>query len=277
MNVATIERIRQLTGARKKRRVVGYVPRLPVGAETAYVSALRKHVKALHERTMRSLEAPMRALAALDTGQRMDGPIEDMISAIIAGQAAAASDVVTSAVFATIVRIWSRVNDHNRGEMERVLGITGPLLDPDLSVELDVWRDANVRLIQSVGSEYLDDVLELVAEAQRTGMRVETLRERIVERFGVSQSRADLIARDQVLKANADLTRIRQRRVGVTSYRWSTSKDSRVRSGHAALEGQVFRWDAPPVVDASGRRAHPGTDFQCRCVAIAVFDSDGTG
>jgi SPP1 gp7 family putative phage head morphogenesis protein len=84
-----------------------------------------------------------------------------------------------------------------------------------------------------------------------------------------------LIARDQILKANADLSRTRMQRVGVTRYRWSTSRDVRVRADHAALEGTMQTFSDPPVVDQrTGRRANPGVDFQCRCVAIPVFDND---
>lgn len=66
-----------------------------------------------------------------------------------------------------------------------------------------------------------------------------------------------------------------QQDAGVQEYIWSDSGDSRVRSGHHRLNGKKFRWDDPPVVDErTGRRCHPGEDFQCRCVAIPVFDID---
>lgn len=40
-----------------------------------------------------------------------------------------------------------------------------------------------------------------------------------------------------------------------------------------ALNHKRFRWDNPPVVDEkTGRRCHPGKDYQCRCCALPVFN-----
>lgn len=53
---------------------------------------------------------------------------------------------------------------------------------------------------------------------------------------------------------------------GFQYYVWTTKKDSKVRPDHARLEGRIINWNDPPVVDLrSGRRAHPGGDYNCRC------------
>ncbi len=98
-----------------------------------------------------------------------------------------------------------------------------------------------------------------------SSMRVEELRSLVMERFDVSKSRADLIARDQVLKLNGQITEERQTRAGVEQYVWTTAGDERVREEHAALEGQVIDWNSPPTV------GHPGEDYQCRCVAFPLI------
>jgi hypothetical protein len=42
-----------------------------------------------------------------------------------------------------------------------------------------------------------------------------------------------------------------------------TSRDERVRSGHAALHGKVFRYDTPPVTNPrTGEVNHPGQDYR---------------
>jgi SPP1 gp7 family putative phage head morphogenesis protein len=257
----------------KVRRRSKAPPKLPTAAELAYVRALRGQVRALSAYVLGKLEPGLRAAEKAERTDAADD-LRALVAALL-GDPRVSSIMAGAETIATIAVVWDRLNRHNRGEVERVLGITGPLLDVDTAPELDRWRAANVDLIRTIGPDSLGEVLDLVTEAQRTGMRVETLRERIGERFAVAESRAELIARDQVLKANADLTRIRHQRVGVRSYTWSTSKDSRVRPGHAALEGQSFAWSSPPVVDPSGRVAHPGQDYQCRCVAIPIFDDEG--
>ena len=55
---------------------------------------------------------------------------------------------------------------------------------------------------------------------------------------------------------------------GFQYYVWTTRKDDRVRPDHARLEGRICNWNDPPVVDLrSGRRRHPGEDYNCRCTA----------
>jgi SPP1 gp7 family putative phage head morphogenesis protein len=114
------------------------------------------------------------------------------------------------------------------------------------------------------------------------GERVEGLRDKLQERFAVSQSKADLIARDQVLKLNGQVTRERQKASGITEYIWTTARDERVRGNpnglypnsshdHYSLDGTRQRWDAPPQVADDGTTAHPGEDYQCRCVAAPVL------
>ena len=127
----------------------------------------------------------------------------------------------------------------------------------------------NVDLIKSIPLELLDQVEDVVRPAVTTGLRVEELMKQVRERFEVSDSRAQLIARDQVGKFNGELAQARAENLGVETYVWSISKDVRVRHDHKELEGSVQRYDTPPVVDVkTGRREKPGGDYQCRCQAL---------
>lgn len=156
-------------------------------------------------------------------------------------------------------------------ESSRVLGV--PIIDHEAFAPL-VSRSVStsVALIRSVAAEELGRAEEIIKESAARGLRVEEIIRLFTKTFSLSDSRAELIARDQTLKLNADVNQERQAQAGVTSYTWSTSKDSRVREDHQALDGEEFSWLSPPVVDKkTGRREHPGRDFQCRCVAIPVI------
>jgi len=61
----------------------------------------------------------------------------------------------------------------------------------------------------------------------------------------------------------------KQEAIGVKRYIWRTRQDSRVRPGHARLEGTVQRWAKPPDV-GGGRMLHPGEDWNCRCIAVPI-------
>lgn len=135
-----------------------------------------------------------------------------------------------------------------------------------LGARIDMFRDTNVSLIKSLVGNQIDDIQKLLESSEATGLRVEELRSQIMDRFGVSKSKADLLARDQTLKLNANITQARQRGAGVERYVWTTSGDERVREEHADLEGQVFSWDDPPAP------GHPGEDYQCRCTAFPLIE-----
>lgn len=153
----------------------------------------------------------------------------------------------------------------------RALAGMVPLAWEDVPLQeatLRAWVERNVSLIQSIDSRYLDDVQGVLLTAQTTGTQTRALQEQLRERFSVSASRAELIARDQLGKLNGQINEGRSRQLGVKRYRWSTSGDERVRRSHEALDGKVFSWDAPPAV------GHPGTDFQCRCSAEPVFEDE---
>lgn len=169
--------------------------------------------------------------------------------------------------------VAAEVARHNQSEMSRVLSVDLRGADVGLESFIGGFIEKNVRLIQSVGVEQLSRMQEVVSNATQGQTRVEELRDQILSTFDVTKSRASLIARDQTLKANAQLTQVRQQQVGVTEYIWTSSGDERVRPGHLDLDGTTQSWLVPPVVDEkTGRTAHPGEDYQCRCTATPIVD-----
>lgn len=157
---------------------------------------------------------------------------------------------------------------------------------PSLAIAADRFVDQNVKLITNVADKELGELQDLFKDPSTKGLSVDEIQDLVQERFKVSDSRAQLIARDQTLKLNAQITQTRQTRAGVTRYVWTTSNDERVRPDprvvkdpsrpgpdHRALEGTVQSWDSPPVVDTkTNRRAHPGEDYQCRCTAFPLIE-----
>lgn len=155
------------------------------------------------------------------------------------------------------------VSKSNAKEMKRLLGIDVARRDVGLGPIVEKFREDNVRLISSIPGELLTNVQTMLEE--NSGLRVEALAAKLQGSFDISDSRAALIARDQTLKLNGQITKTRQQSVGVTSYIWTTSNDERVREEHAALEGTIQQWDNPP------EPGNPGDDYQCRCTAFPIL------
>ncbi len=163
-------------------------------------------------------------------------------------------------------------------EVKRTIGID--ILDDYYSGDfyrqnLDLWVKDNVNLIKTRPQETLGKMMNIVSNGFMQGTTTDTIARKISAAYGYDLYWAKFVARDQMAKLNAEITQKAQQDAGITRYEWSTSDDSRVRKSHAALDGKIFSWDDPPVVDEkTGRRCHPGQDYQCRCVALPIFDED---
>ena len=149
---------------------------------------------------------------------------------------------------------------------------------------MDTWVQDNVNLIITQPKDSLDRMREIVKQGYVEGQRPEAIAKEINEAYGMSKNHAKFVARDQVSKLNAQITQAQQQDAGVEEYTWSSSGDSRVRDCHRYLHGKKFRWDDPPEMwyhtksrgrVNTGRHCHPGEDYQCRCVAIPVFNMEG--
>lgn len=136
------------------------------------------------------------------------------------------------------------------------------------------WAEINAALITSIPAQYLDEIAALIEGGVRAGTPTARLRDEIKARYGVTTSRANLIARDQTAKLTSQIQRHRHQSYGIEEYMWSTSGDSRVRQVHANLDGRIFRYDAPPVADKKGNRGHPGELWQCRCTGRPIRPQD---
>jgi SPP1 gp7 family putative phage head morphogenesis protein len=166
-----------------------------------------------------------------------------------------------------------RTAEANKADQQRVfkslLGVDVIGREQWLGDFVDLFTTSNVRLIKSIPEKYFAELEDLVRDAAVTGKRPEAFADDLEERYGVSRSKAKLLARDQVGKFNGELTRVRQGRLGIKSFIWRTSQDERVRDSHKAKEGNSYDWDSPP-----NDTGIPGADYQCRCTAEPVIDLD---
>lgn len=140
---------------------------------------------------------------------------------------------------------------------------------------MTMWVEENVDLIKTIPHNALGEMRNIVLEGYRNGVPTTRLVKEIQKVYSINKRHARLIARDQIAKLNGQIAKMQQEDAGVTEYVWSTSNDQRVRESHRALNNKRFKWSEPPIVDEkTGRRCHPGQDYQCRCCALPVFDFD---
>jgi SPP1 gp7 family putative phage head morphogenesis protein len=138
--------------------------------------------------------------------------------------------------------------------------------EPWLSGAINEFVHENVALIKSVPAEFFSDLERQLKRNIADGARPEELEDLITDRYNVAESRAKLIARDQVGKFNGDLNRVRQKDLGIERFVWRSMHDNRVRPEHEDRDGETYSWDDPPDGET------PGEPVQCRCYADPVLE-----
>ncbi|MBO9332895.1 phage head morphogenesis protein [Achromobacter xylosoxidans] len=134
-----------------------------------------------------------------------------------------------------------------------------------------------VDLIKSIPIEAAKRVHVLTSEALLDSTRAAEIAKEIMRSGEVAESRALLIARTEVARTAAKLAEARAQAVGSTHYIWRTSGDSDVRAGHRHMNGKVFAWADPPMVNEGTdkrpvwMRHHPGEIWNCRCYAEPIL------
>ena len=127
-----------------------------------------------------------------------------------------------------------------------------------------------VELIKSLPIEAGLRAQKLSQEAVMGGKRADEVAAELARSGEVTESRATLIARTEIAKANAALTQARAEYVGTDHYIWRTAEDGDVRESHAVMNGKIFRFDDPPYVEGEGNHG-PGEFPNCRCFAEPVI------
>lgn len=156
-------------------------------------------------------------------------------------------------------------------------GAKGIIVTPELTDEMiegisEKWANNLNLYIKNWTLESINRLRRRVSDNTFAGNRAENLVDVIKHDFGMSENKAKFLARQETALLMSQFREERFKSAGVQKYRWSTSGDSRVRERHRELNGKVFTWDNPPIIDELGHRGHPGQDYNCRCIAIPLID-----
>jgi len=265
---------------RKRPKIVPM--KYPIGQEFAYRRVLLKmnnKYKQILKRNMSPyVEAMVKEATAvhLPTGQIRQDALgwRDQLNRVMQRIADDMRDP-TNQIIKEMVRIGPQTNQYNKAEWTRLVrsqyGVNPTKEDPEkYNALLANWARNNALLIKDIPDKTSRQIAEQVNQALIEGTNLADTQKEIFnimsDRTDVQDSRAKLIARDQVAKLNGQLTMERQVDMGVDSYIWRTVGDERVRETHADNEDQTFTWDNPPA-----ETGHPGEDYQCRCWAEPIL------
>jgi SPP1 gp7 family putative phage head morphogenesis protein len=278
-DVAARRAVMKSLGVRRRR-----VPRqlLPNAIQLEYFKTLRAMVRRLHELVMQhvgtKIELWQGSASRHDDLSWEEDYSEEIAQAMEETRREFEAEYPKSEQKRIVEDVAKRTSNHQqeqlRRQMKAALGIDIVHAEPWIAQSISRFTAENVSLIGSIESTALHQVETLLLRDITAGRRHEEISDDIEARFGVSESRASLIARDQCLKFTGELNKRRQADLGMRSFRWATSRDNRVREEHAAREGKIFPWDVGADVEESGRDgSFPGTaGVNCRCTAEPVIE-----
>jgi uncharacterized protein with gpF-like domain len=128
----------------------------------------------------------------------------------------------------------------------------------------------NVALIKSIPQQYFTQVEGIVMRGYGRGRDLQEITTELKTRYGITQRRAVLIARDQSNKLNAVTTQARRQELGITEAIWQHSHGGREpRKSHVAADGRKFEIVKGCLID--GKYILPGEEINCRCVSKSVL------
>lgn len=269
--IINLAAIMQERGGRRRRFV--FRPAEPTrAADVGYLTALRRMLRGAQAivrndilpAVVKANERRADAMATDDTG--VDAAMRKLEREIARRLVLAATRMVER-----VLRLERKRNTkHFVSAVKSAIGVdlSSVVTEGAIDEAFQAILQRNVDLITRLADATREKIRMAVEEAVLSGMPAKDLQARLTHDFGVLDSRAKLIARDQIAKVNSDLNQLRQQQVGVEEYEWSSSRDERVRPLHRELNGRTFRWDQPGP-DAG---MHPGQPINCRCVAIAVIN-----
>lgn len=144
-------------------------------------------------------------------------------------------------------------------------------MSPEVNDVVQAAVGENVSLIKSIAEQHLTQVEGAVMRSVSAGRDLASLVDDLEARYGVTRRRAAFIARDQVNKATAAVTRARQTQLGIEEAVWMHSHGgNHPRPTHVAMNGQRYKVSEGMWDPALKRRIWPGTEPNCRCVARSV-------
>lgn len=139
--------------------------------------------------------------------------------------------------------------------------------DERIPALVDAFINSNVGYISNLTDEMAGRVEKQTLLAVQTATPWSEFAKTLDEQFDFGETRARIIARDQLGKLYGQTNAARQRDLGVSHFIWRTSEDERVRPEHEALDGRRFAYSDPPS------EGLPGEPVLCRCSAEPDFST----
>ena len=221
---------------------------------------------------------PMELLGAIDTIKATTAGKVALLQKFLTSQLGNLTEEAKKLMFNTAVEqimqdLQERV--YKNAQERKIELITPKLTDfraneiaKNYANNLDFWiknwtEDRIIKMREAVGQMAID------------GKSINSIAEYIEYEFGVSSRHAKFLARNESAMATTSYLEAKYKDEGITEFKWYTNIDGRERPLHKELNGHVFRFDDPPIIDErTGEKGLPAQTYNCRCTFAPVINKE---
>lgn len=133
---------------------------------------------------------------------------------------------------------------------------------------LDFW-------IKNWTEDRIKKMRSVVGQMAIDGKSTNAIADYLKNEFGVSARHAKFLARNETAIATTSYLAAKYKSEGITEFKWYTNIDGRERPLHRELNGKVFRFDNPPIIDErTGEKGLPAQTYNCRCTFAPVINKE---
>ena len=116
---------------------------------------------------------------------------------------------------------------------------------------------------------------ETVGKMAIEGKSVKDIEKYLLQSFTKCEKHAKFLARNESAIATTSYLAAKYQEEGFTEFKWITNLDGRERPLHRELNGKIFRFDNPPIIDErTGQKGLPAYTYNCRCTFSPVINKE---
>ena len=217
-------------------------------------------------------------LWAIDTTKAKTAAKAAAINQYLLSQLSDIDKIVNKLVFDEAVKaIMSDLQErvYKNAEQHKIELIT-PKIDDFMSNEIAQRYTNNLNFwIKNWTEEEIIKMRNVVGQMAIDGKSTKTIAAYIEKEFGISQRHAKFLARNESAIATSSYLSAKYEAEGFTHFKWETIVDGRERDLHKKLNGTIWRFDNPPVIDdRTGEKGLPSQTYNCRCSFSPVINGE---
>ena len=187
-------------------------------------------------------------------------------------------------IVALTKQLLNKTNATNRSKLyaavEKRVGISSAELiaTEGLSSTVNALELETAQWVKKLRDDTIQDYTANSLRVMASGGSLEDVLEQFSGLEEKRKNHAKFTARNQIANYSSLLTKARAQNLGITTARWVTARDERVRPCHKVRDKKEFDLSKGLYASCDGKHLLPAIDFNCRCdyeLIIPKADDDG--